>query len=106
MRKLILTGGYGKGNDYSDSFIAMQYAIENGVPQKDIVIEDESTITQENLTNAKLIMKDNGFNTVIIVSDPLHMKRAMLLARDCGIKAYSSPTPSTMYVGLKSRLIF
>ena len=44
--------------------------------------------------------------TAIIVSDPLHMKRAMLLAEDAGIKAYSSPTPSTRYVSLRTKIPF
>lgn len=104
--KLILTGGYGEGNDISDASAARDYAIGQGVSEVDILIEEQSTITQENLANAKVIMDENGYATAIIVSDPLHMKRAMLLARDCGIEAYSSPTPTSMYTSLKSRLEF
>lgn len=42
--------------------------------------EEASTITQENLENAKIIMDENAYEKAIIVSAPLHMKRAMLLA--------------------------
>ena len=104
--KLIMTGGTGEGNTHSDAYIAKQYAVSQGIPDGDILTEDTSTITQENLENSKLIMDENGFDTAIIVSDPLHMRRAMLLARDAGITAYSSPTPTTMYVSAKTKLPF
>lgn len=45
-------------------------------------------------------------STVIIVSDPLHMKRAMLMAKNYGLNAYSSPTPSTKYTTMKSKTLF
>jgi uncharacterized SAM-binding protein YcdF (DUF218 family) len=34
---------------------------------------------------------------VLIVSDPLHMRRAVTIARDLGLDAYPSPTPTTRY---------
>lgn len=42
----------------------------------------------------------------LIVSDPLHMKRAMLYAKDFGITAYSSPTPTTLYRSRKTKASF
>jgi uncharacterized SAM-binding protein YcdF (DUF218 family) len=90
--KLILTGGMIDGAQRSDAAIAREYAIFNGVSDNDILIEELSTITQENLLYSKSIMADNAFSTVLLVSDPLHMKRAMQVAKDCGIEAYSSPT--------------
>jgi len=103
---LILTGGVGEGNEKSDAYVAKQYAIEKGVPEQAILIEEQSTITEENLEYAKTIMDAHSMNTAIIVSDPLHMKRAMLMASDYGITAYSSPTPTTMYRSLKTQIPF
>lgn len=104
--KLILTGGKGSGEEFSESSIAKNYAIDHAVPEEDIFIEEESTITQDNIFHAAEIVKERGFSTVILVSDPLHMKRAMLMARDAGLSAYSSPTPTTMYRTMKSKLLF
>ena len=103
---LILTGGVGNGNDISDAFVAKQYVISEAVPEQVIFIEETSTITEENLQNAKIIMDEKSLDTAIIVSDPLHMKRAMLMAKDHGINAYSSPTPTTMYRSLKTQIPF
>ena len=106
VKTLIFTGGIGEGNEKSDAWVAKQYAIEQGIPESVILLEEQSTITQENIENAKKIMDDNCYNIAIIVSDPLHMKRAMLMADDYGIKAYSSPTPTSRYISLKSKLSF
>lgn len=103
---LIFTGGVGEGNIRSDAWVAGQYAIEQGVPAEHILLEEKSTITQENIANAKKIMDEKGYRTAIIVSDPLHMKRAMLMARDYGIEAYSSPTPTSRYISLKTKIPF
>lgn len=104
--KLIVTGGKGARNDESDAYAAKKYAILQGIPESDILTEDTSTITQENLENSKAIMDQNKYSTAIIVSDPLHMRRAMLLAKDAGINAYSSPTPTSKYVSLKTQIPF
>lgn len=103
---LIFTGGVGGGNARSDAWVAGQYAIERGVPEENILLEEKSTITQENIANAKKIMDEKGYRTAIIVSDPLHMKRAMLMACDYGIEAYSSPTPTSRYISLKTKIPF
>lgn len=106
VKKLLLTGGYGEGNAKSDAYNAKLYAVSQGVPEEDILLEEKSTITQENLKYAKEIMEENGYKTAIVVSDPLHMKRAMLMAEDVDITAYSSPTPTTRYVSTKTKVNF
>jgi uncharacterized SAM-binding protein YcdF (DUF218 family) len=106
IKKIIMTGGKAKGNSVSDAYAAKQYAISKGVLDEDILLEEKSAITQENLSNTKIVMNENGMKTAILVSDPLHMKRSMLLAKDIGIKAYSSPTPTTKYISTKTKVPF
>ena len=106
VKYIIVTGGKGKGNRISDAAIAGEYLVSMGIPDEVILEEDTSTITQENLENAKIIMEENGYETAAIVSDLLHMKRAMLLAKDSGIVAISSPTKSSAYKTLKTKIPF
>lgn len=106
VKKIMMTGGKAKGNSVSDACAAKKYAITKGVLDEDILIEEKSKITQENLSYAKIIMDENDMKTAIIVSDPLHMKRSMLLSKDIGIKAYSSPTPTTKYISIKTKVPF
>ena len=103
---VILTGGVAEGNHISDAEIASYYAEEVGISPDDLYLEELSSVTLENLRYSKEIMDENGFETAIIVSDPLHMKRAMVMAKDCGIQAYSSPTPSSRYITLSTQLPF
>lgn len=106
VNKIIFTGGKGKNSSVSESGIAKIYAMENSIPEEDIFIEEKSTVTQENIEYAAQIVNDNNIASVIIVSDPLHMKRAMLMCRDYGLQVYSSPTPDTRYITFKSKTIF
>ena len=87
----------GKENEVSEAQIAKNYAISQGVPESAIILEDRATNTEENMRFSKQIMDERGFATALLVSDGLHMKRAMLIANDYGITAYPSPTPTTMY---------
>jgi len=104
VRKLIFTGGQGNPGEPTESSAARQYALESGVPASDILIEEKSHNTYENILNAKQLADTHGIKRVLIVSDPLHMKRAMAMARDAGLVADPSPTPSTRYQGLISQL--
>lgn len=106
VKDLIVTGGVGEGNDTPDAWAARDYAVAHGVPQADVLVEDTSTITQENLENAKVMMDAQGLRTALIVSDPLHMRRSMLLARDAGLIAYSSPTTFSRYTTWRTKLPF
>jgi uncharacterized SAM-binding protein YcdF (DUF218 family) len=104
VRKLIFTGGQGNPGEPTESSAASQYALKNGVPAHDILIEEKSHTTYENIVYAKQLADRNGIKKVLIVSDPLHMKRAVAIASDVGLAADPSPTPSTRYQGVGSQL--
>lgn len=83
---------------------ARLYAIGNGIPGADILIKQRSQTSYENVVNAKQVADGNGLKRVLIVSDPMHMKRAVAMASDIGLEAYPSPTPTTRYQGWRSRM--
>lgn len=95
---LIFTGGIGQGDHLTESEVARQYALEQGIPVDRIFIETASHITYENLLETRKIIVEQGFDRVLIVSDPLHMRRAMTMAEDLGLIAAPSPTPTSAYV--------
>jgi uncharacterized SAM-binding protein YcdF (DUF218 family) len=104
VRKLIFTGGQGNPGELTESSAARKYALKNGVPAHDILIEEKSHTTFENMVYAKQIIDQQGIKKVLIVSDPLHMRRAMSMASDVGLAAEPSPTPTTRYTSLGSQL--
>ena len=104
--KIVFTGGYGTGAGHAESEVAAAYAAREGVPETDVLTERRSRTTQQNLAEAKLLMEANGLRTAILVSDPLHLRRAMWMAGDLGISAVSSPTPTTRYRSFKAKFRF
>jgi len=106
VEQIIFTGGYGEGEQFAESEVARAYTINKGVSEEDIFIETESRTTYENLLGAYEIVQEKGLGRVLIVSDPMHMKRAVMIAKDLGMDAYASPTTTSKYQSWKSQLRF
>lgn len=106
VKKLIFTGGYGKGAQYSESGVAAKLAASQGVAPIDILIEEKSRTTHQNLLEVKKLIDTNNINSSVIISDPLHLYRASRMAKDLGINATPAPTPTTKYKTLKSKVPF
>ena len=104
VRKLILTGGRGAADEPAESAAARSYALRRGVRPSDILTENKSHTTYENLRHARRIVDEQGFRRVLVVTDPLHMKRAVTMARDVGLDAHPSPTPTPRSQSARSQL--
>ncbi|WP_407353310.1 YdcF family protein [Luteimonas sp. R10] len=104
---LIFTGGYGgSGARFAESQVARRYALRQGVPEDAILIETVSRTTQQNLAEAAALMRERGLTRAILVSDPLHMARALRLARGEGIQPLGSATPTSRFRSLEARWQF
>lgn len=104
---VIFTGGFGGRNArFSESQVGRRYALREGVPAKAIYIETQSRNTRENLDQAALLMRAHRLRRAIVVSDPLHMSRALRLCADIGIVCLGSPTPTTRYRSFGTRWRF
>ena len=101
---IIMTGGKGLGERVTEADAGRAQAIASGVPAEAVLVETQSRDTQENLANVKPIVMAHGFGRVLIVSDPLHMARAMQMASAAGLDAAPSPTPTSRYRTLVSQL--
>ena len=106
VKKIIFTGGRGNADEEAEADAARRYALGRGIPPEDILTEDRSTNTHENLLFAKPIAESNQLKTVLLVSDPLHLKRSVEIAKSLNFEVYPSPTPTTRYQGFRSRMKF
>lgn len=106
VKKLIISGGYGRGSKISDAAVGKHYAVSQGVKAEDIFVEEFSRTTRANLLNSRILMRKQRLNTALLVSDPLHMKRVSYLAKSVDLEAYSSPTQTTKYRGREAKLNF
>jgi uncharacterized SAM-binding protein YcdF (DUF218 family) len=64
---------------------------EQGVPAAAIVPEEQAHNTIQNILYSQAIMRAHGWTTAILVSEPFHVNRAALIARDAGMAVFPSP---------------
>lgn len=106
VERLVFTGGIGAGNLYAEADVARGYAMRAGVPSSQIDVETHSTVTYTNLREAKNVLPSDPPPRVLIVSDPLHMRRAVTMARDLGLNAHPAPTPTSRYRSWRTKATF
>lgn len=97
VRRIIFTGGTPKPGYLTEAEVGRKFALAHGIPAKAILLDTESRSTWQNLTNAKKLVTAAKLDTVLVVSDPLHMRRAMRMATDIGLHAKPAPTTSSRY---------
>jgi len=92
---LIVTGGKLPADTTTEAGAARAWAVANGVPDEAILDEDRGRNTLESLDNVAAILRRNDLHRVLFVSDRTHMLRVLRMAKDLGIVAWGSPTPSS-----------
>ncbi|MBN1515656.1 YdcF family protein [Candidatus Sumerlaeota bacterium] len=106
VKQIIFTGGKGEPHEPAESIVARDMALDWGEPESVTLFETRSHNTFENLVLAREVMRHNGLQTALIVSDPPHMRRSMAMARGLGIDCAPSPTPTTRVQGVRSQALF
>lgn len=97
VRWIVFTGGTPVPGYPSEAEVGRAYALKAGVPMTAMLAETESRTTWANLQNARQLAEPFGIHTYLLVSDPWHMRRAVLMARDLGLNVFPSPTDSTRF---------
>ena len=87
---VIASGGPTSGSRTEASVLAGVLE-DGGVPPEDIVLEDQALNTIQNINYSRAIMRERGWRSAILVTEPFHIKRATLIARDAGLRVYPSP---------------
>jgi len=91
-KTLIMTGGQAPGDTVSEAVVGRRYAVRAGVPRGAILVETTGMTTRESMAAVGRLMHDRRMTTAVLVSDPFHMLRLKLLARQVEVKGYTSPT--------------
>jgi uncharacterized SAM-binding protein YcdF (DUF218 family) len=93
---LVFTGGKHKADRFTEGGSGARWAMERGVPEEAVLVEERSRTTYQNLAGAKRLLARRTLPgarpRIVIVSDPFHMFRAVKQAADLGLDAYPSPT--------------
>ncbi|HEM3678392.1 TPA: YdcF family protein [Streptococcus suis] len=98
--KLIMSGGQGPDEIIAEGQAMANYALEKGVPAEDILIENQSTNTEENLKFSYALMKPGS--RFALITNYYHVFRALLLARKLKIKCIGYGARTKFYFSLNA----
>lgn len=78
IEKILLTGGIGVAGDFNEAEYMKEVLLKHGIKKENILIEDKSTTTEENIINSIEILKNNNLienKKLILVSNQAHLRR-------------------------------
>ena len=85
--KLIPSGGKGSDENISEAEAMKRYLLEKGIPEDDIILEDRSATTLENLKFSKdIIDSRDGRKYTALVTSNYHVYRALRYCRQVGLE--------------------
>ena len=96
--KIICSGGQGEDEKISEAAAMKQYLIRHNVPENDIIEENQSKTTMENLINSKeIIDKRKGRKVTAIVTSNYHVMRADIYAARIQLNATGIAAHTAFY---------
>jgi uncharacterized SAM-binding protein YcdF (DUF218 family) len=103
---LIVSGGKGPNEPYSEAQAMETYLLERGIPQEKILKEDQSTSTRENFEFSRRLMNvpNDARVRIVFVTNDFHILRSRILAKRFGFEAYAIPAPTPSVVVFNSYL--
>lgn len=92
--KIIVSGDHGQ-KDYDEVNAMKDFLKDKGVPEQDIFMDHAGFSTYESIYRARDIFK---VDKLIIITQEYHLKRAVFIARELGLKAYGVPSDIRYYL--------
>lgn len=102
---LILSGGKGDDEKIPESEAMKNYALKRGIPEQDILTEDKSINTRENLLFSwKIIENHTGQNenNLLVVTTNYHVRRALLSAKTLEIPCDGRGAKTKLYFSINA----
>ena len=94
-KTVIYSSGY--TYKYNDAENMKLIAISMGVPEKNIILEQNGNFTYENVKYTSEILRKRGLDEILLISSPYNMRRASLvfnhIARDIEVTYVPVPSP-------------
>lgn len=89
---IAVTGGSMPGDRFTEAEASRRYLVSRGVPGDAITGEDQGRSTWESLQRLGEVLESEGRTRVLLVSDPFHLLRVRLSAREVGLIVASTPS--------------
>ena len=99
---VVVSGGQGSNEPTSEAACMADYLEEHGVDADQILLEDQSSNTKENLIYSRELLEEHGIvvlrDEVLVVSNGFHLTRAQMLAERYGYKSVSALAAPTSHI--------
>ena len=82
--QVILSGGQGEGEDISEAQAMAEYLLDKGIAKERMILEEQSTNTDENLRYSREKMQDQDAS-VVLVTNHFHVYRSIRIAKKQGL---------------------
>lgn len=97
IKKILITGGQGLNptNSNSEALLLKNFLLMTGVPEVDVMIEDQSKNTAQNAEFTKVFLQKNGISTdqkFLLITSAFHMYRSKGCFDKVGLKTETFPT--------------
>ena len=88
---VIISSGY--TYVFKEAEVMKELAIAHGVPAAAILLETKAANTFENASFVERILREHGWRTIVLVSSPYHMRRAVWTFRKVAPEVAVTPVP-------------
>jgi len=92
---IFVAGGTTGNARRSEAEAGRDWLVARGVPVEALILEDRSQHTLENLFNVRADLRVAGWQTLLLVSDPLHLARAKAMAQGLDLEVRCSAAPGS-----------
>ncbi len=97
---IVVSGGQGPDEHISEAQAMYDYLVERGVNADQILMEDQSFSTMQNLENSMVLLTEDGFDVtqdIVVVSNGFHLTRVRMLwervfGTDANLSTLAAPT--------------
>lgn len=95
---IVVSGGQGADEKVSEAEAMHTYLIDKGIKNHQIILEDKSVNTFENMRNSfEIIKRRGGRMRIAVVTSNFHVYRTLLLCRSLNIPAIGIGAPIAFY---------
>ncbi|MCY6381716.1 YdcF family protein [Hoeflea prorocentri] len=101
---IVLSGGLGK-HPPSEAQVMASLCIDAGLKPSDLILEDRSTSTFENVAHSAKLLSERGLKKIIVVSDAYHLPRIRMCFRYLGFETTASSPPEGLVPTRRRRVL-
>jgi vancomycin permeability regulator SanA len=88
-KHVIVSGGTGS-EGFDEAAVMKAYLIEKGLPEAQVYVDSQGASTYLTAKNSSRIMKENGWQSALVVSQYFHISRTKLALRRFGVSSVYS----------------